>query len=514
MNQPSADDPVVFLSPRRKLAATFVVMLATILVVLDQTIANVALPHMQASLGATPETISWVLTSYILATGIGTPVTGWLSGRIGRTRLFGIATIGFTVSSAMCGLSVSLPMIVFARVLQGFFGAFLMPMSQAIMYDLNPPSQQVRAMTIWGLGVMVAPLVGPVLGGYLTEILDWRWVFFINVPLGALAAFGIFAILPDLPSARRAFDHIGFLMIAAALCGLQLALDRGTQQDWLESPEIVIELGVSAGAFWLLFFHLRRSPHPLIPTTLFANRNFVAATLLCFIVGPILLASAALLPPLVQTLMGYPVFTAGLILIPRGLAMAIAMVLGGRLMSIIDGRLQILLGVALLALSLHLQTRFSLGMDTSLLIWSGALQGAGMGLAVMTMNYLAVSSLPIELRTEGAAVYNLVRSVGASLMIALASAMLARNLQINHSEIGSSINPSSLPFLITKLFGGVASGNQVAAMLNAEVTRQALMVAYIDDFAMMMWLTLAALPLIVLIRPVRPRRGEIVTVVE
>jgi DHA2 family multidrug resistance protein len=514
MTQPLEDKASVYLEPAQKAIATTLIMIATMAVVLDQTIANVALPHMQATLGATPDSISWVLTSYILATAIATPITGWLAGRVGRIRLFGIAIVGFTVSSALCGLSVSLPMMVAARVTQGFFGAFLMPLSQAFIYDMNRPSDQVRALTIWGMGVMVAPVVGPALGGFLTEVLDWRWVFFINVPVGIIAGIGIFAVMPKFPSVSRPFDGVGFIIIVIALCGLQLALDRGTQEDWLESTEIIVELGVSAAAFWMLFFHLRRHPHAIIPAQLFHNRNFVGAMLLALVVVPISIAGAALLPPLVQVLLDYPVMTAGLLMVPRGVAMLVGMLVGARLMQRFDGRLVIALGLVLVIISLWLQTSFSLGMDSRLLIVSGLFQGAGLGCSMTTINFIAVATLPSPLRTDGAAVFSLVRSIGSSLLIALVTALLARNVQINHAEVGSTFNAGNLPGLLATMGGGSYPARLIAAMADAEVNRQAMMIAYIDDFWLMMWLAVAMLPVLLFIQPVRPAKGEAMEVIE
>ncbi len=514
MTEPFEDKATTPLAPGQKIIATTLIMISTMVVVLDQTIANVALPHMQAALGATPDSISWVLTSYILATAIATPITGWLAGRIGRVRLYGIAVIGFTVSSALCGLAVSLPMMVAARVAQGFMGAFLIPLSQAFIYDMNPPSQQVRAITIWGMGVLVAPVAGPVLGGFLTDAFDWRWVFFINVPIGIVAALGIFAVMPKFPSLRRAFDHIGFVIIVLALCGLQLALDRGTQQDWLESPEIIIELGVSAAAFWMLFFHLRRHPHPIIPVQLFRNRNFIGAMVLALIVIPQVTAGAVLLPPLVQVLLGYPVFNAGLLMIPRGIMMVVGMIAGGKLMQRIDGRMVIALGMVMIVISLWMQTRFNLAMDDRLIIWSGVVQGLGIGLCMTAINYLAVATLPPALRTDGAATYTLTRSIGSSIFIALVTSMLARNIQINHAEVGSAIRDSSTPFLMSGMYGGSYAIGRLAAMANVEVTRQATMIAYIDDFWLMMWMVILAMPVLLLIKPVRTPKGEPMEIVE
>ena len=513
MTQPSASSPTVHLEPVPKAIVTALIMAATILVALDQTIANVALPHMQATLGATPDSIAWVLTSYILATAIATPITGWLAGRFGRVRLFGVAIIGFTISSALCGLSVSLPMMVAARLLQGLFGAFLLPMSQAFVYDINTPAQQMRALTIWAVGVMVAPMVGPMLGGFITENFDWRWVFFLNVPVGIVAAVGIFALMPQFPAARRAFDHIGFIIIAVALGGLQLALDRGTQQDWLDSPEIIIELGVSISAFWMLFFHLRRAKNPLIPIQLFQNRNFNGSIALSLVVWPIVLAGSALLPPLIQVLLGYPVMAAGMLMVPRGVAMTLGMMLSGRLMKSWDGRWLIAAGLGLIIAALWMQTGFNLQMDSHLLIWAGLLQGLGLGLAAMPTNYMTVATLPAALRTDGAACYSLVRNIGTSLMISLMSALLARNLQVNHAELGSALHASSMIALMPAYLGSEFTG-AIAAMADAEVTRQAMMIAYVDDFWLMMWLAIAMIPLPFLLKPVRTNKDEPIEIIE
>ena len=405
-------------------------------------------------------------------------------------------------------------MMVAARVVQGFMGAFLIPLSQAFIYDMNPPSQQVRAITIWGMGVLVAPVAGPVLGGFLTDAFDWRWVFFINVPIGIVAALGIFAVMPNFTSVQRAFDHVGFVIIVLALCGLQLALDRGTQQDWLNSPEIIVEFGISAAAFWMFFFHLRRHPNPIIPVQLFHNRNFIGAMALALIVMPQVMAGAVLLPPLVQVLLGYPVFNAGLLMIPRGIAMVVGMIAGGRLMQRLDGRLVIALGMVMIIISLWMQTRFNLAMDDHLIIWSGAVQGLGVGLSLTTINYLAVATLPPALRTDGAAAYTLTRSIGSSIFIALMTSMLARNIQINHAEVGAAMRDASMPFLMSAMYGGSYAIGRLAAMANVEVTRQATMIAYIDDFWMMMWMVILAMPILLLIKPVRPPKGEPMEIVE
>ena len=508
MAPPPEDQPLVYIAPFPRAVATILMITATILVVLDQTIAVVALPHMQAALGATPDTVSWVLTSYIIATAVATPMTGWLTGRFSRSRFFGFCVLGFTLSSAACGLSVSLPMMVAARIVQGFCGAFLMPLSQAFLYDMNPPSRQVRAITMWGVGSMAGPLIGPVLGGYLTDLLNWRWVFFINVPIGIVAAVGIFATLPEFPSVRRTFDHIGYAMIVVALCGLQLALDRGTQQDWFDSTEILIELGLSAAAFWMLFFHLRSARNPIISISLFGRRTFTVAMILASTVMPSVIAATALMPSLLQVLLGYPVVSAGLLLIPRSITLTFGIIIGGRLMKVIDLRAQIIAGLILVAISLWMQSGFNLTMDAHLVILTGLVQGLGAGLTMTVVNVAAVAGAPDALRAEAAAIFSLFRSTGGALMISITSAVLAHNIQVNHAELGALVSTANKPFLLSETMGGAYLSERIASLANAEVTRQAMMIAYVDDFWMLKWLMILLIPLALLVQPRFAARGR------
>jgi DHA2 family multidrug resistance protein len=502
----SEDKALVPMSPVAKAVATSLLMLAAVLVVLDQTIATVALPHMQAALGATPDTVSWVLTSYIIASAVAMPLTGWLTGRYSRSRMFGVCVIGFTISSAMCGLSVTLPMMVVSRLVQGTCGAFIMPLSQAFLYDMNPPSTQVRAVTIWGVGSMAGPLIGPVLGGYLTDMLNWRWVFFINVPIGIVTAAGIFATLPEFPSIRRAFDHVGFIMIAVALSTFQLALDRGTQQDWFDSTEIVIEVGVCLAAFWMLFFHLRSTPSPIISIGLFRRRTFTVAMILALTVMPSVIAATALMPSLLQVLLGYPVVTAGLLLVPRSATLTLGIILGGRLMNRVDLRAQVIFGLILVAVSLWMQSGFDLMMDANLVIVTGLIQGLGAGLTMTVVNVAAIAGAPAELRAEAAAVFSLFRGVGGAMMISITAAVLAHNIQVNHAELGALISTARKPFMSATM-GGFYPAERIAGLANAEVTRQAMMIAFVDDFWMLKWLMILLIPLALLVEPKLTRRG-------
>ena len=316
----TGSDGLPFKEVKHRGLITVSVMAAMIMVILDMTIANVALPHMQASLGAAQDTITWVLTSYIVAQAIATPITGWLSDNIGRKRLFAICVAGFVGSSALCGTAISLEEMVFFRILQGAFGAALAPLSQSVIMDINPRERQGQAMALWGAGIMIAPIIGPTIGAYLTDHFNWRWVFYINVPVGIAALTGVFLFMPDTIRRIRKFDFIGFGLLSVAVGSLQFMLDRGAELDWFSSTEVMVELGVSVAAAWMFMIHTATHKEPFLDKRLFMDRNFSAALVLIFVVGIVLLATMALLPPMLQNLFGYPIITVGLVLAPAASA--------------------------------------------------------------------------------------------------------------------------------------------------------------------------------------------------
>lgn len=494
-------EPSTVLPPDQRLLVTLVVMAATLIVVLDSTIANVALPHMQSALGATPESISWVLTSYILASAVTLPLTGFMQDRLGRRNLFTFAIIGFTISSAACGVASTLPMMVAARVVQGLCGACLAPMSQAIMYDINPAHKHVQAMTIWGMVIMVGPITGPVLGGWLTDNFDWRWVFFINVPIGIGAAIGSWALLSDSTRQKRKFDLTGFVLLALALSGMQLMLDRGVTLDWFDAPEIWIELGVAVSALWMFLVHTATSKNSILPRSLFADRNFVLALVAITVVGGILIAGAALVAPMMQRLLGYPVLLAGLLTAPRGAGTLVGMLVAGRLVKFVDARIQIFVGMVMVAVSLWMMTGFDLMMDQRLVVSSGLLQGLGFGLVVLPLNLLALATLPATLRTEAASLYNLARSIGGSVAISVMTALIASNTQVSHADLGAHVTAIRAPVLTAGLlerFG--IQAESAMSLIDAEINRQAVMIAYIDDYWVMMCAAIAIIPLTVMLK--------------
>ena len=421
---------------------TVSVMLATIMQALDTTIANVALPKMQGTLSATQDEMGWVLTSYIVAAAITIPLTGWLAGEFGRRKVFLVSIFIFTVASALCGVATSLDQIVLFRFLQGVGGAALVPLSQAVLFDINPPKDFGRAMSIWGIGVTMGPILGPALGGWLTDNYSWRWVFYINLPIGVLAFAGLFFTMPESRNAKSSrFDFLGFTSLSLAIAALQMMLDRGQLLDWFSSPEIVIEGMVSAISFYVFLVHTFTFPKPFLNPHLFQDRNFVASNIFIFVVGVVLFATLALLPPMLQNQMQYPVVLTGLITAPRGMGTLISMFLVGRLVTRFDARGIIAVGLAMTAYSLWQMTRFSLLMDTWPVIISGIIQGFGLGLVWVPLSTVAFTTLPANLRNEGTALFSLLRNVGSSIGISVVGFLLTQNIQRLHSSLAQDITP-------------------------------------------------------------------------
>jgi DHA2 family multidrug resistance protein len=477
---------------------------------LDTTIANVALPRIQGSLSATQDQMTWVLTSYIVAAAIMTPLSGWLAGQIGRRRVFLVSLLGFTITSAFCGLAQTLPQIVIARLLQGLCGAALVPMSQAILLDINPPKDHPRAMAIWVMAVTIGPILGPALGGWLTEHYNWRWVFYINVPFGILSVLGTISFLSETPLRKSRFDFFGFATLSLGIGALQLLLDRGQLKDWFSSPEIWIFASIAAVSFYLFVIHmLTTSAAPFVSPGLFKDRNFLTGIFFIFIVGLVLFATLALLPPLLQNLMSYPVVLTGLVTAPRGVGTLAAMLIVGRMMGRIDTRLIILAGLGVTALSLWQMTGFYLQMDTSMVIWTGLAQGLGSGMVYVPLAAVAFATLAPAYRNEGTAFFSLIRNIGSSIGISVVTTMLTRNTQMMHSRLAEHVTPYLDP--LHPVTSATARG---VAMLNRTVTNQATMIAYNNDFKMMMILSLCAMPFVALLRGSRSKADADAVVLE
>ncbi len=446
---------------------TVCIMLATIMQVVDTTIVNVALPHMQGSMSATQDQISWVLTSYIVIAAIFTPLTGVLADKLGRKRLLLICVVAFIITSMMCGAATSIEQIVLFRGLQGAAGAGLVPLSQAVMLDIYPREKQGSAMALWGMGVMVGPILGPTLGGWLTEYYSWRWAFYINLPVGAL----------------------------------QLMLDRGNSLDWFGSTEIVLEATITGLALYLFLVHMFTTDKPFIEPGLFADRNFSIGLLLMFLVGVMMFSGMALLPPFLQGLLGFPVITAGLIMAPRGFGTMVAMMVVGRLIGRVDSRVLMFFGLLLMAWSLYDMALFNTNVGVYEVVYTGMIQGFGMGFIFVPLSAVAFATLAARYRAEGTAMFSLVRNIGMSIGISIVMTLLGREMQRSHAALSESITPfrAALRAPDVPSFWSSLHGTGLFA-LDGEVTRQALTVAYVNDFRFMLYMSVLALPLLFLMR--------------
>jgi len=492
-------------SPRdiaNRLPITGALLLASLLVAVDITIANVALPHMQGSFSSSQDQTAWVLTSYIVATALMTPLSGWLASRIGYKRIFLISIGGFTLASVMCGASTTLAEIVVFRFIQGLCGASLQPLGTTVMLDLFPPRMIGQVMAVSGATIFIAPVVGPVLGGWLTDQLTWRWVFYINLPIGLMAFAGVWFFMdrgPTMP--RRPFDFLGFGALAVFIVALQLMLDRGPTLDWFGSAEIRTEAVLAAIGFWVFMVQTLTAKQPFFDRKLALDVNFLTGSFFAVAAAAGLFATLALQPPLMQGLLGYSVMGAGLVMAPRGAGSLLSMLIVSRLIGRVDTRVVLLCGLTMVATAMLLMTHYDLSMDSSPFIVAGILQGLGMGLVFIPMNALAFATLPGHLRADGSIVFALVRSLGQSVSISLTEALFANQLAVAHGDLAAAVQPGS-PMLSAGLPAAQnpATGAGLEA-LNGEVTRQASMVSYLDVFHVCLMSALVIMPLVFFMRP-------------
>jgi len=513
---------------RRRRWLTVVVMMATIMQALDGTIANVALPNIQGSLSATQEQVAWVITSYIVSAAIATPLAGFCAVRFGVRRILVSSVIGFTIASMLCGAAQTLPQLVAFRTLQGICGAALVPLSQTLMMEAYPREEQGKAMAMWGVGTMLGPITGPTLGGWLTDEYSWRWVFYINLPVGILCAVGLMILIKNKASdTPRPFDLLGFTLLSIAIGTFQLMLDRGEQIDWFGSREIVVEAAVAGVAAAMFVIHMLTSDHPFLPRDLFRDRNLMLGIIFTAITGLLMIVTATLLPPFLQQLKGYPVFTTGVVMAPRGIGTMISMFMVSRLIGKVDARWLIAIGLSLCGLSLYDMTQFSIDVSEGQVIWNGFMQGIGLGLVFPPLTTLAFATVPARIRTEGAAINALMRNLGASIGVAVLVAMLDRNTQINRSVLAehlTSFNPlwrfgttpieNGIPVdrsrIITHMtpFGGgwpygsvpVDDPSKLIGMWGEELNRQASMIAYLNDFRVLAVAAVVFIPLLFFMR--------------
>jgi DHA2 family multidrug resistance protein len=497
MSEPATDD----MAPFVRAMLTVCVMMATIMQALDMTIANVALPYMQGSLSTTQDQVNWVLTSYIVAAAIMTSPLGWMASRFGRKKLFIVCAAGFTLASMLCGIAQSIEQMVAFRLLQGVFGAALVPISQAVMLDAYPPAKRGQAMAIWGMGVMLGPIMGPTLGGWLTEYYSWRWVFFVNLPFGILTVAGLSVFMRESAIRRDApFSWFGFLSLSLGIGALQMMLDRGQEQGWFDSSEIVIEAILSVVGFYFFLVDSLTSTRPFIALRIFRDWNFSIALIFMFLIGVILLATMALVTPFIQNLLGYPVLSSGYLLGTRGIGTFFAMMIVGRLLGKYDARLMIFVGLTLATGSLWVMVGWNTDVSARAIAIDSIAQGVGLGFVFVPLNTIAFATLPGALRTEGAALWTLIRNIGSSVGISIMIAQLTNMITTFHSQLVEHVTPfnDAMRLPDAMALAGRSLGN--LATLDGLVTQQAAIMAYSNDFLLMTLVSLSAFPLLALIR--------------
>ena len=457
---------------------------------------------MQGSLSASRDQITWVLTSYIVAAAIFTAPVGWIASRFGKRNFFLVSLTGFTVTSMMCGAAQSLDQMILFRLMQGCFGAALSPLSQAVMLDLYPPQKRGNIMAIWGMGVMLGPILGPTLGGYLTDAYNWRWVFYVNVPFGIAAVAGIWLFFKDSPrDSSLRFDWFGFGALALGLGALQLMLDRGTGKGWFGSAEIILECLIAGVGIYLFVVHMLTAKTPFIPPKIFNDRNFLSALFLMFVVGAILLASSALLPPYLQNLAGYSVFDTGMLMAPRGFGTMFAMMFAGRLAMRIDPRFLMTCGIALLLWSMWDMSGWTPRIDSTTLIIVTFLQGVGMGFVFVPLNLTAFATLAPHYRTDGSALMNLTRNIGSAIGVSVTTTVLATSVQVMHSQLSGYASGFNRALGINA--PGLMMNPQIPfglANLNGMIEMRAEVIAYSNDFLFMTYVSLPAFLIIWLMK--------------
>ena len=478
-------------------------MLAMLMQTLDSTIANVALPYMQGGMSASADEITWVLTSYVIAAAIMTAPVGWMAVRFGRKNLHIACMSGFVIASMLCGTADTLTQMVCFRFLQGICGAALVPLSQATMLDIYPFEKRAQAMAIFGMGVMVGPITGPTLGGYLTEMYNWRYVFYVNLPFGIMAVTGLLLFLPKSPARTELkFDWTGFAVLAVGVGALQLMLDRGQKLDWLASPEIVAEAVLAGLGLYLFVIHMFTATRPFLPPGLFKDRNFVCGVTMVFFTATVMLASSALMAPYLESLAGYPVETAGFSMAPRGLGTMVGMQVASRLANLFDHRKLMAAGLLMLGFALYSMSYWNPDVPQHTMMLTFVAQGFAIGFVFNPMTVMAFTTLPAQLRGYATSLQALCRNLGQAAGVSITSFMLVRGTQTSHADIAANITP----------FDRVLQGNDAvaraldpatahgAALLDEMINHQAQIIAFNNDFRMMSIVVVPPLLLLLLMR--------------
>lgn len=480
---------------------TVPVLAASLLHSINMGTAFVALPHMQGNLSATPDQIGWVVTSFIVASAIGTALSGWLAVNLGRRRVFLGAIVAFTLTSLLCATASNLPELVMYRAIQGFASAPILPLSQAIMLDTYPPRKHGMAMSIWSMGMILGPVLGPTLGALMTELYGWRSVFLLNVPLGFVGFLGILFTLPETDRRNQRMDWLGLTALCIGVAVLQLMLDRGERLDWFESTEVIVEATIAALGFYIFIAHSMTARQPYINLAIFTDRNYVVGLALIFVFGVTVFASMFLLPMFLQNIQGYPVLTAGWVMSARGIGTGVAMVIAGYVADRVPAKYPIWAGFAFVGFSNWWMTGWNHEVSAWEIVWVTIVNGMGMGMMWVALTAVTFSTLSPQFRTEGAALFALIRAIGASMGTSIVVAMLTRNAQISYVELRDHVNPfnaavkalADTPWDIETITG--------LARLRREVITQAETIAFLNDFVLLLITIVVAMPLVLLLKP-------------
>jgi MFS transporter, DHA2 family, multidrug resistance protein len=489
------------------------VMLGTFMEVLDTTVVNVSLQHIAGSLSVTPEEATWVLTSYLVANAIVLPLTGWLGNYFGRRNILLMSVGGFTFFSFLCGIAPNLPLLIIFRVFQGATGGGLQPLSQAILMEAFPPEKRAKAMAFWALGIVVAPMLGPVLGGWITESYSWRWLFYINIPIGIAAGIMALLFIHDPPYIKRGeggIDYWGIGYLALGIGALQIMLDKGQEEDWFASHFILI-LGILC-VVGFVFFLVRElvTDHPVVQLRIFKNRTYATGVFLMTVLGFVLYGSTVLLPLWLQTLMGYSALEAGMAMLPRGLGSFLFMPIVGILMGKIEARKLLAAGLIIASFSIYQLSNLNLNAGYWDIFWPQLLQGCSMGLLFVPLTTITNGLIPKEQMGNATSLFNLMRNIGASIGIASVTTISSRHAQVHINTLGANVTPYNplaqsmmaqmkAAFMARGMDAATAS-KQAAAGLFGMVQRQAAMMGYIDVFFLLSIMFAVCLPLIFIMK--------------
>jgi DHA2 family multidrug resistance protein len=489
------------------------VMLGTFMEVLDTTVVNVSLPHIAGNLSATTDEATWVLTSYLVSNAIVLPLTGWLANYFGRQRLLLMSVGGFTLFSFLCGIAPNLPSLIIFRIFQGATGGGLQPLSQAILMESFPPEKRGKAMAFWALGIVVAPMLGPVLGGWITDSYSWRWLFYINIPVGIAAATMITIFVQDPPYIKRGeggIDYWGIGFLAIGIGCLQVMLDKGQEEDWFASGFIVWLCIFCVAGLVLFVFRELVTEHPVVQLSVFKNRSYSTGVVLMTILGFVLYGSTVLLPLWLQTLMGYPALQSGLAMLPRGLGSFLFMPIVGILMSKVESRKLLAIGLCVASYSLYALSRLNTNAGYWDIFWPQLLQGTSMGLLFVPLTTITNDSIPREQMGNATSLFNLMRNIGASIGIASVITIDARQTQRHINDLGAHVN--SFSGVAQQMFESMRAGFMARGMDLATATKQAYgamfgivqqqaaMLAFVDVFFLLAIMFLACLPLILIMK--------------